>query len=281
MDKNDRFLSSDEKLLETGLFSDVVVKCGDKEWKLHKAILCTRSVWFEKALTGQFEEATSGVITIQDFQPEAVEWVIRYIYTGVCDIATLRGPEKMTMTNFVTCFEVHSVADFFALSPLAKIALDTLTAEFDTKLPAIQLQQESCKEWLPELCEAIRLVYEDIPISDTAVTSIRKAFVSFIHTARYYFMKEPRFTKFLDEEAPLLSLDLFRAMRATGDFIAHPLDPYCSFCKNKPSRAEKGYYTHIAPEPLKLTACCSNCAVKKDFPSGMQDWLAKDTRALG
>ncbi|KAK0736633.1 BTB/POZ protein [Apiosordaria backusii] len=280
MDAN-RFLSSDEKLLETGLFSDVVVKCGSKEWKLHKAILCTRSVWFEKALTGQFQEASTGVVTIQDFEPEAVEWVIRYIYTGVCDIATLKGPEKTTKTNFVTSFEVHSIADFFALTPLAKIALDTLTAEFDSKLPAIQLQHETCEEWLPELCDAIRLVYEDIPISDRTMTPMRQAFVSFVHTARFYFLQEDRFTKFLDEEAPLLALDLFRAMRTTGDFIAHQLDPYCSFCKNKPSRAEKGYYTHLAPEPLKVTACCSNCAVKKDFPGGMQDWFGKDARALG
>lgn len=48
------FMSSGHSLLETGHFADLVVKCGQKEWKLHRAILCMGSKWFEKALTGDF-----------------------------------------------------------------------------------------------------------------------------------------------------------------------------------------------------------------------------------
>lgn len=47
--------ASDLKLLESGNFSDVTVTCGNKTWKLHKNILCSRSMWFEKALTGGFQ----------------------------------------------------------------------------------------------------------------------------------------------------------------------------------------------------------------------------------
>jgi hypothetical protein len=70
------------RLLRTGLFSDVTVKCGDRTWQLHKNILCSRSVWFEKALTGSFEEAKTGVVEIQNFAPEAIDWLVHYIYTG-------------------------------------------------------------------------------------------------------------------------------------------------------------------------------------------------------
>jgi hypothetical protein len=70
------------RMLGTGLFSDVTVKCGDRTWHLHKHILCTRSVWFEKALTGSFQEATTGVVEIRNFVPEAIDWLVRYIYTG-------------------------------------------------------------------------------------------------------------------------------------------------------------------------------------------------------
>ncbi|KAL2268029.1 hypothetical protein VTJ83DRAFT_2875 [Remersonia thermophila] len=59
-------IDADSKLLRRGAFSDVTVKCGAKTWKLHRNILCTRSVWFEKALTGPFKEASTGVVEIQD-----------------------------------------------------------------------------------------------------------------------------------------------------------------------------------------------------------------------
>lgn len=102
---DNRFLSADEKyaadsnrtlfahadqtrLLRTGLFSDVTVQCGDKTWKLHRNILCSRSVWFEKALTGGFQEAKTGVIKIENFVPEAVDWVVSYIYTGCALLQT-------------------------------------------------------------------------------------------------------------------------------------------------------------------------------------------------
>lgn len=44
-----------QRFFEGGDLADVDVKCGDHTWKLHKAILCARSVWFKKALTGPFK----------------------------------------------------------------------------------------------------------------------------------------------------------------------------------------------------------------------------------
>lgn len=70
------------RLLRSGLFSDVKVKCGDTTWQLHKNILCTRSQWFEKALTGSFEEAKTGVVEVENFAPKQIDWVLQYIYTG-------------------------------------------------------------------------------------------------------------------------------------------------------------------------------------------------------
>lgn len=46
---------SDLKLLESGNFADVTVTCGTKTWKLHKLILCSRSRFFGKALTGHYQ----------------------------------------------------------------------------------------------------------------------------------------------------------------------------------------------------------------------------------
>ena len=59
-----------------------------RTWNFHKNILCSRGVWFEKALTGNFEESRSGVVEIRSFDPEAVDWVIRYIYTGSMHVSS-------------------------------------------------------------------------------------------------------------------------------------------------------------------------------------------------
>ncbi|EGO54885.1 hypothetical protein NEUTE1DRAFT_125004 [Neurospora tetrasperma FGSC 2508] len=285
MDK--RFLSSDEKLLESGLFSDVVVKCGDRTWNLHKNILCSRSIWFEKALTGHFEEAKTGVVNIENFEPAAIDILIRYIYTGICDIPAL---SPNTKTNFVSCFEIYTVGDYFALVSLTRIALDTLNAEFDAKTAPLQLHYDSgssasdgngvSPDWLPELFEAIRLVYSDVPLTDIShpTPGIRATFLSFIHAARFYFLQNEHFNAFLDQ-VPSFALDVFRAMRNTGDFIAHLPDAHCSLCKSKPTRAEKGYYTHLATEKLKLKASCSTCAGKRDLSAGWTDWSGKLSKA--
>lgn len=47
------YRAGDLRLFESGLFSDVVVGCGSRSWNLHRNILCTRSIWFQKAVGGQ------------------------------------------------------------------------------------------------------------------------------------------------------------------------------------------------------------------------------------
>lgn len=54
--------ASNMKLLETGNFADAELICGDKTFKIHKSVVCTRSVWFEKALAGAFE--ASGILAL-------------------------------------------------------------------------------------------------------------------------------------------------------------------------------------------------------------------------
>jgi hypothetical protein len=222
-------------------------------------------------------------VDITNFEAEAMDWLITYIYTGVCDIPKLKPARK---TQFLTCIEVYTIGDYFAMAPLTKIALDTLSSEFDSKIGPMQLSYEAIDS-MDELLDAIMHVYQDIPLSDTGSdtspatgrsssgsSALRTAFVNFVFAARFFFLNNKAFSCFLDT-APIFALDLFRAMRSAADFAAHLPDPQCSVCRSKPTRSEKGYYTHLAPEKLKLVACCANCASKKDLLPPTEAWLGK------
>ncbi len=185
-------------------------------------------------------------------------------------------------TQFLTCIEVYTISDYFAMMALTKIALDTLKSDFDSKIGPMQLSHEPI-DYMDDLLDAIKLVYQDIPLTDTNYDpstasssngAIRAAFVNFVFAARFFFLNNKAFSFFLDS-TPVFALDLFRAMRSAADFVAHLPEAYCSACKSKPTRSEKGYYTHLVPEKLKLVACCANCASKKELLPPTEDWGGK------
>ncbi|KAH7011365.1 hypothetical protein EDB80DRAFT_876030 [Ilyonectria destructans] len=67
---------------ESGVYSDLLIKCGTDEYYVHKILLCTRSPFFAKACDGPFKEGQNGEIDLPDDDPEAVSAMICYLYRG-------------------------------------------------------------------------------------------------------------------------------------------------------------------------------------------------------
>ena len=65
-------------------YSDVVIKSGQREFKCHKIIICSKSEYFKRLCgpSSRFAEAKQQLITLHDDEPDAVEALIRYLYTG-------------------------------------------------------------------------------------------------------------------------------------------------------------------------------------------------------
>ncbi|POS77134.1 hypothetical protein DHEL01_v204472 [Diaporthe helianthi] len=112
------FRAKDLELLRSGNFADVVVICKYRKWKCHQAILIPRSVWFEKALSGHFEEATTGKVNLDEENPTYVDLALKYIYGNGLDVESSVSPE-----HFVEqCASLWHIADFLLLEPLISAA---------------------------------------------------------------------------------------------------------------------------------------------------------------
>ena len=76
-----KFCASDLFLNET--CSDVKIHCHGRIFPCHKNILVVRSKYFEMCLMNSgMRESESGIIEIEDFSPEVVESLLKYIYTN-------------------------------------------------------------------------------------------------------------------------------------------------------------------------------------------------------
>ena len=85
-----------DRLLDTGKFSDFTITCQGREWKVHKAIVCSQSDTIEaasrfgkvcklSALHGStlligVQEAEEAKIDLTEDDPEIVEYMLRFMY---------------------------------------------------------------------------------------------------------------------------------------------------------------------------------------------------------
>ena len=60
--------------------ADLTVTCGDKEWKVHSVLLAARSPFFKTAVTTNMVEKLDMKIDIKEFDPNAMEQVINFMY---------------------------------------------------------------------------------------------------------------------------------------------------------------------------------------------------------
>ncbi|KAI1495834.1 BTB/POZ protein [Biscogniauxia marginata] len=130
--------NADERLLNSGILADVEVICGDKTWKLHKAIICPRSKYFEKAFTGKFTEAQTNRIIVQDQHPIHMNWVVYFIYTGkfTADLQDLLAQGR---TSLLTAADVLRLGDFFFIDHFGLKALEAVRVRFVFEASNVQI----------------------------------------------------------------------------------------------------------------------------------------------
>merc|ERR1712129_594680 len=69
-------------------FSDCCIKCGDKTFQCHRAVLAAVSPVWRAALERDFQEKQERTINIQDANPLMVEVLLRCAYTGELELSS-------------------------------------------------------------------------------------------------------------------------------------------------------------------------------------------------
>ncbi|THV46207.1 hypothetical protein BGAL_0406g00070 [Botrytis galanthina] len=91
------------QLYTTGKYADLVIKCQGKEFKVHRAIICSQSKPLAAAIDHGFKEATDGVFDFEEDEPEIVEYMIRYLYDGLYSVSKQqKHPDTATWGGNVT-----------------------------------------------------------------------------------------------------------------------------------------------------------------------------------
>lgn len=99
------------RLYLCGSLTDMTIKCEDKEFKVHKAVLASQSPVFRGMFEADMLEARSGVVEVSGVTSTAMSDLITYIYTGT-------APHLRTLAN-----ELLDVSSRYQIDRLFKMCV--------------------------------------------------------------------------------------------------------------------------------------------------------------
>ena len=86
-------------LYKNEVLTDTIIKCGDKEFKVHRVILAMQSPVFRAMFEADMKEKQSGVIEVSDSTPEAMSDLVAYLYAGTAPNLKTLASELLDMAE--------------------------------------------------------------------------------------------------------------------------------------------------------------------------------------
>ncbi|KAG7003487.1 BTB/POZ domain-containing protein [Fusarium oxysporum f. sp. conglutinans] len=103
-----------QKARESGEFTDFAFVCEGQTINVHKIIICGQSTVFQRACTGGFKEASSGIYDMNDHPLDVVNGMVEYLYTG-----TYAVPDDADLLTHATMF---TLANKYGIGGLQELA---------------------------------------------------------------------------------------------------------------------------------------------------------------
>ncbi|KAH8841736.1 hypothetical protein MCOR07_006835 [Pyricularia oryzae] len=102
-------------------FTDIVVKCKDREFQFHRVVLCSQSAYFHTLCTAKFQDSVTSVVTLEDIEGQDFHRVVSFLYTGSyvnLDDESLRlpiPPQITQVTPLETMTQLQNLSGFLGV----------------------------------------------------------------------------------------------------------------------------------------------------------------------
>ncbi|KAI1841136.1 hypothetical protein JX266_012671 [Neoarthrinium moseri] len=270
-------------------FSDVTVKCQDEqgrtmqEWRLHRAVLASRSPFFRKALTDKSTTASqTSSIVITGQEPRDLGWVFEWIYTGVFAPDALNDEQGI----YMACLDMAHCADYLMMDRLIDEAMRCLQENLANKSIFAQRKRISCTSQYDQVDEgdllglfvAIRYIFKACIDSDrtnhyaTFAQQAKTAFCNFVADTHYWILPDRNF-QMLCQDVPefhYLVLQDFAAASAAGKVWVANWDTACSWCEKLIFGVRPSFCARLGQHDNKLYAACPDCSESFDDDPDLQ-----------
>ncbi|TEY28519.1 hypothetical protein BOTCAL_1019g00010 [Botryotinia calthae] len=201
------------RCFDNGIYSDLIIKCRNRSWNVHRLIVCSQSKVLHAACMTGFKEADTGVIELNDDDPVSVEIMLKYFYTGTYKEQIVEG--KKLCLNLKVQVLTYNLADKYDVPNL----MGLLKRKFESTLDAG-----------PALEEFLSVV-SDVYVIPTSTNILRPIIVEY---ARRKFRSmiqsdDPEILRATLQDVPDFAFDLLQL------FINDPLRGHCSNCGSNKS----------------------------------------------
>lgn len=107
------------RLFNNPEYSDLVLRCEHRTWKVHRVIVCGRCDFFKACVDRHFKgkEAHDGIIDLPDDDPDVIEVLVKYLYTYDIDTCLMDLPQDRKGTDEFAIL-MFSAADKYMLPVL-------------------------------------------------------------------------------------------------------------------------------------------------------------------
>ncbi|KAL6717962.1 hypothetical protein ACLMJK_004047 [Lecanora helva] len=78
--RNSSLVTKLNAIWESTEYSDLTIRCGSEDFKVHRAVVCVSCPFFAKACAGQWQEAQTGVIDLEEDDCPTVGRMLKYMY---------------------------------------------------------------------------------------------------------------------------------------------------------------------------------------------------------